>query len=240
MTDITAILNLHREFILAHASLRSMRAAQAVATAAGLSVQLLVVADRTDGATRDYLAQWNDLELLETDVDDLGLARNAGIVAASGRYIAFIDGDDLWTANWLAEAHAAAQQDPRRVVWHPEVNLYFGTGHRPYWMLHPDMDTPECNWMDLSHGNLWTALSFAARDLYQEVPYERTDLANGYGYEDWSWNCAVIAHGSLHRPVPGTAHLIRVRQSSLARRTEGSGALMMPSSLFVDRVGLTK
>jgi len=94
MTDITAVLNLHREFILAHSSLRTMRAAKAEAAAAGLSVQLLVVADCTDGPTREYIAQWPDIVVVETEVDDLGLARNVAVAAADGRYLAFLDGDD--------------------------------------------------------------------------------------------------------------------------------------------------
>jgi glycosyltransferase involved in cell wall biosynthesis len=237
MTDITAVLNVHREGSLARGSLRSIGGARQAAEAAGLSVEVLAVADCSDRATLDVLAEAAEVEVLETTVDDLGLARNAGAAAAVGRYIAFLDGDDLWGPRWLLAAYQAAEAGSCSVVWHPEASLYFGPEHEPYWLVHPDMATTEGDWVTLGLRNQWTSPSFALRDTYLRMPYRRTDLAAGFGKEDWSWNSEVVSHGYVHKPVPGTIHLIRMRANSLVRRTDAANALMTPSTLLRSRIG---
>jgi glycosyltransferase involved in cell wall biosynthesis len=239
MTEITAILNLHREGILAHASLRSIIGAKAAAEDEGVGVEILVVADCSDSGTRDYLgiAQSVGARVLEVDVDDLGLARNAAVAACTTRYMAFLDGDDLWAPRWLVGAHAAAMREPRDVIWHPEASLYFGPAGAPFWRMHPDMDDEAGDWTTLALENLWTSSTFASRDIFLRVPYRATNLHAGLGYEDWCWNAETIANGILHRPVPGTVHLLRMRLRTLSHRTLAAAALMTPSTLFRSRLG---
>ena len=79
-----AVWNVHREGILAHASLLSMAKARHIAEAAGITVEVIAVADcSSDRATLDTLAEAADVQVLETSVDDLGLARNVGVAARS-------------------------------------------------------------------------------------------------------------------------------------------------------------
>lgn len=237
MTHITAVLNVHREGRLAVGSLRSIAGARQLAEAVGLTVEVVAIADCSDRATLDVLAEAAGVRVVETEVDDLGLARNVGVAEAAGRYIAFLDGDDLWGPHWLLAAYQAAMAESRLVVWHPEASLYFGSKQAPYWLIHPDMEQIEGDWVTLGIRNLWTSLSFASRDTYLQVPYRRTDLAAGFGLEDWSWNAEVVAHGYLHKPVPGTTHLVRMQATSLVRRTAAVNALVTPSTLLRSRIG---
>jgi glycosyltransferase involved in cell wall biosynthesis len=237
MTTITAVLNVHREGNLARGSLLSIANARKVAEAAGVTVEVVAVADCSDQLTLDVLADAPGVRVVETSVDDLGLARNVGVAEATGQYVAFLDGDDLWGPRWLLGAFEAAMVESRSVVWHPEASLYFGPKHSPHWLVHPDQETIEGDWVLLGIRNHWTSLSLALRETYLAIPYRRTKLEVGFGLEDWSWNSEVVAHGYLHKPVPGTVHLVRVRTTSLLRRTTAAKALMTPSTLLRRRIG---
>jgi glycosyltransferase involved in cell wall biosynthesis len=237
MTEITAIVNVHREGMLAVSSLRSAKIAQLNAQTAGLAVEVLVVADCSDAATLDVVAQFEGVRVFQTTVDDLGQARNAGVLQAQGRFIAFLDGDDLWGPNWLLLAYRASEQTRLPTVWHPEASLFFAGKRKPYWLFHPDMDTMDGDWVALGLRNHWTSLSFALAETYRRIPYPRSDFSSGLGYEDWSWNSEVIAQGFVHKLVPDTVHLVRMNENSMVMRTSAMRALVTPSSLFRRRVG---
>lgn len=230
---ISVVLNVHREGALVLPSLASIAAAVAVAEARGFDVEVLAVADRPDAATRDALAGWKGcpLRVLEVDNGDLGRSRNDGVAAACGTWIGFLDGDDLWSSDWLAAAAEADLAGGAPTVWHPEVNLYFGA--RPALMRHPDWDEPGFDLAGLVEKNFWTALSFARRAVYLATPYRANELANGLGYEDWSWNMATIAAGCRHKIVPGTSHAVRQKANSLGGETKRVAALPHPSD-FAD------
>jgi hypothetical protein len=238
MTEITAILNVHDEGILAHASLLSILAAKRAAEAAGISVEILVAADCPSESTYAFLstARGFGTQLLELSVHDLGLARNAAVAACSSHFVAFLDGDDLWSRRWLAMAHKMATDNSPSTIWHPEANLYFGAGGAR-WMLHHEMDDFAGDWVSLGLRNHWTSLCFTAREILLQVPYRSTDLKAGLGYEDWSWNAETVARGYLHKIVPGTVHLLRTRPNSLVRQTAAAKGLMTPTTLFRRRIG---
>ncbi|MBB3899884.1 glycosyltransferase family A protein [Roseococcus suduntuyensis] len=228
MSEIGVILPVHREGLLAEASFACALDAARAAAGHGIGVTITVVADRADAATRALLPGWaaRGATLLESEAGDLGLARNAAIAATPARFIALLDGDDLWAEGWLTAALAAARADPRRIVWHPEASLYFGAGD-PRWLLHPDMEHPEFDPAQLWLRNSWNALCFAPREIFLDIPYRPTDLSGGFGYEDWNWNMNTLRQGVLHKVVPGTLHLLRQKAVSLVRSTAAAGALVI-------------
>lgn len=238
MYDITAVLNLHHEGLAALASLRSLDDAARQAEDKGTRVERLVVADRPDAATLDILdfAHHAGFRSVRVDFGDLGQARNAAVREAAGDHIAFLDGDDLWSANWLDAAHTAAVADGRMTAWHPECSVYFGSEVTSRISRHPDMTEDVYVWSRLAIENMWTALVFAPRELLASLQYQPTLLRSGQGYEDWTWNISVVEAGGYHRIVPGTVHLIRSNPHSLVRNTAQAGALPVPGHLFRKRL----
>lgn len=226
---ITAILNAHREGMLAKPSLESLKRSAAHARGAGLTVEVLAILDRPDCMTRDMVARHGapGLRTIETDFGDPGLARNHAVTCAEGTYVAFLDADDLWGVNWLTKAVATARARPGSVIWHPEICVYFGAARHIF--CHIDMEEPGFNAAGLVVENYWTALSFGLRDLYEDNPYPGTDLEAGFGFEDWAWNMQTISRGILHKIVPGTGHVIRRRERSVSHTTVDAKAVPRPT-----------
>lgn len=228
--DITAILNLHREGLLASPSIRSLFRAKTRAERDGVKVEVIAVLDRSDELTKDMIKNTANLRTIHVEEGDLGEARNLGVRQARGDWIAFLDADDLWGEEWITAAYAVASREPREIVWHPEVNLYFGGNTHLF--QHLDMEEPKFEPISLLISNYWTSLCFARRSVLLEIPYRRIHITNQIGYEDWAWHMETIAQGILHKIVPGTAHAIRVREDSLGQLTRAAGALPYPANSF--------
>ncbi len=67
--------------------------------------------DDVEGALTRFSSEPR-IRLLKTDNGGLSTARNRAIAVASGRYIALLDGDDLYEPTYLARMTAAIESDP--------------------------------------------------------------------------------------------------------------------------------
>ena len=154
MINITAILNVHNEGLLAGPTINSFEAAIAHAQAQQLSVESFVVLDRPDETT---LSVFENLrtphKLIFSDAGDPGLARNTGVAAAQGEYISFFDGDDLYGYRWLAAAYDFCVRSPIEVVAHTEVSVVFGVERLIWW--NPDSEDPFFDFDYLRFSNYW-------------------------------------------------------------------------------------
>jgi hypothetical protein len=240
--DITVTVNFHREGDFAVSALASLSDLVNVARGAGLAVETQAILDRSDEPTRhivDVRGRWID-NVEEVSYGDLGLSRNAGTRLAHGRFLSFLDGDDLWGEQWLRAAFQAAVMPtgPGDVIWHPEHLYVFSdaqfdrtpdAGAR----LMKSSDTPRFNPVSLVFGNLWSANAFARRALHVRFPYCAVDRDRGIGIEDWSWNLETLGAGIHHRVVPGAVHLIRKKESVSLDQQNAANHLLphLPASL---------
>ena len=64
--------------------------------------EVIVVNDGSIDGTRAVLEKFGDrIRVIEQENRGVSAARNAGIMAAAGEYIALLDGDDTWTEDKL-------------------------------------------------------------------------------------------------------------------------------------------
>lgn len=234
--DVSIVVTFHREGALAVPALASLGDLVDHARAHGLTVETVAVLDRADDATRDVIEAHRPLldVVLPVDVGDSALARNAGLVASTGGFVAFLDGDDLWGEDWVTAAVHAARDSGRAragdgggsdAVWHPQYVHFFTADDRhitsdgayprsaadSFVMEQHPSDRPDLDRRALLVNNLWTANVLAARRLFETYPFPANDVANGFGIEDWTWNLATTWAGVPHRIVPGTVHMVRMR-----------------------------
>lgn len=230
--DVTAVINLHREGQMCFASIRSLLLTAQRARATGLSVECLAILDNADDETKEVaeLFRRDGLQIIETSVKDLGLARNAAVDEARGRYISFLDGDDLWDEMWL---HRSVEQliamGTEDAVAHPELVFCFGGSNEIF--VHTDTRNRDCQLEAMRVTNLWTALSTAHSSVFRRFPYEKNEITLGWGYEDWNWNSRTISHGVAHIAIRGGFHFVRKGHLSLSRQSIGAGVRVKPTEL---------
>src|SRR5208337_1371073 len=140
-------------------------------------------------------------QLVQVAYGDLGLTRNHAAQLAQGRFLSFLDGDDLWGTAWLRLAFQAANAEPEeaRTIWHPQAMFLFNesdfdrtsfdrTPHpQSYalYLLHQASDAPSFDPRSLFLENMWGAVAFARRGTYLQFPYRAVDRQAGFGIEDW-------------------------------------------------------
>lgn len=168
---------------------------------------------------------------LETRFGDLGLARNEGVKFANGRFVQFLDGDDMLGATWLRDAFTYAKRfDNDDFVLHPEYSCMFGAAQ--FFHRHVGDDSPEYDPRGFVQWNHWSALAFAPKDLFERFPYESSD--DTWTNEDYGFNTTTVGEGVVHRCVPGAVHFVRMKldQSSMSARMSAAGGVQRRRKLF--------
>ena len=226
--DITAVLIAHVEQTMIGVSFRSMLAAVRVAAEAALDIEMLVVLDKPDETTREMLAEVDTqgARVLEVAYGDQALVRNHAVGESRGRFVAFLDGDDLWTENWLVAAHALCAAEPRTIA-HPYADWVFD--ERRSLSLPPDQTDPQFDPATLRVTNAWDSLCLAPREAFLDHPFQARALEQGYAFEDWLWNLDTVRAGYVHRVVPDTIHFKRSRSGSQYRLASANQSLTRPT-----------
>lgn len=232
--EVSVILNAHREGRLLTATMNSISRMLDFGTERGLSCEVICVLDHADEETMSILEGFAEAlevpsQLLAVTHKNLGLARNSGIRASKGKFICFLDADDLYSENWLVEAYSMARARNGRAVVHPEVNIYFGRETRVF----RHFNSRDIDASGLLMENFWTSLSFAPRSIFDATEYQPLDIENGFGFEDWHWNMEVLQKGYEHVYAPQTAHFIRLKSAgSLNQISAQNKVLCRPAKLF--------
>lgn len=239
--DVSIVLTFHREGDIALPTLSAVDLCREEAARAGLRVELIAVLDSADQRTRElvrsHCGALADVRVLEVEVGDLGLARNAAFAVARGEYGCTMDGDDLMSTNWIAAAHQCAQSSRVPAIVHPEYVIEFGAGRGVTRLKSMEAGSGLAAALLVTHP--WTSAAFAPLAAYRDAPYAgATGRCAGFGFEDWHWNLEQIACGRSHVTAPRTMLLYRKRPGSMLARQSSQGKLLAPGRFFSPEVFL--
>ncbi len=211
--QIGVVLNGHREGPLLAQTLQSLVRARVHAAEQGIAIDIHLVLDRADDATRAVAQSFRPMlaTLKEVTFGNLGASRQAGLEAARNEWIAFLDGDDLISTNWLLDAHqfAQASAEPKNTVFHTE--MFVGFGAEVFFRRAMRTSDPEFDPLCLIADWFFCNNLFAHRSIFERCPIEPYDHEKGLGSEDWHWSCQTTEAGIARDYVPGTTYFYRMK-----------------------------
>jgi hypothetical protein len=218
MTDLTLIVTAHDETVVAGPTMRSADLALEAARERGYTVQPIIALDAATEATTEYFGQprFDHWERIVLDERDLGRVRNALVRDVAGDHVAFLDADDLFSENWLAEGLAtvmAGESRGERLIAHPELNVLFDRNRMVSRNI--DQDSPLFTPHFFYLRNYYDSLCLAPRDAHLAAPYSPRDIPNGLAFQDWQFSMETMALGWKHVVVEDTIIFKRRRDQSL-------------------------
>jgi glycosyltransferase involved in cell wall biosynthesis len=177
-------------------------------------VVVIVVDDGSEDDTASILASYGErVKAIRQANAGAGAARNAGMDAASGAFIAFLDADDVWLPGKLRQQLDVLRQRPR-------VGFVF-SGWR---CLYPDGSTSDVHPTEsLSYSDLLmdcrilTSTVVMRRSLADLVGRFATELRRGQDYNYWirvSVATEIVA-------IPSPLAIYRVNGPAQVRKTAG-------------------
>ncbi len=231
MTELTAIISAHDEGVLAGPSISSFLEACDVAERQGIEIERIAVLDRPDHVTREMFARNGQHFSRDVAVEfgDPGRARNFAVQVAGGEFIAFLDGADIWSFNWLTEALSLCRTAPEKFIVHPEFTAVFDQTLA----LHCNPDGSEEGFDDegLRLVNYWDSPCLAHRSVYERCPYPDQDIEGGFGFEDWRWAKETLEAGFVHRVAKNTIYFKRRRAGDLNREAATRDVIVRPTAM---------
>jgi hypothetical protein len=175
-------------------------------------VQVIVVNDGSTDRTAEVATSYGDRILyLEQDNQGQGAARNTGLRAAQGDYVAFLDADDYWLPEFLRTCIDFLQRQPEAIaVSTGQIIKLWGHADR----INPPMltesaakyDAKPCVlddffgfWADQDH--IRTGSAVIRRRVIEQAGYQRGDLRISQDLEYWGYLATYGKWGLIPEPL---------------------------------------
>jgi glycosyltransferase involved in cell wall biosynthesis len=187
--------------------------------------ELIVVDDGSTDDTADRVqalaSEDPRIELIRQENRGTAGARNTGIARARGRYVSFLDNDDLWMPNYLEQMHRALEADPSAGMAYTD-GWNLGDSNRKIRRLtsleHYPPVSPTASdeefLVSLIDINFITSSTTVRRHVLEEVGGFDPTIR---GSDDWDLWLRIVTRGYRAVRATGMLHIQRDRPGSQSR-----------------------
>jgi glycosyltransferase involved in cell wall biosynthesis len=238
-TALSVIILAHNESLLLGPTIRSAREAIAATEHQFGEIELILGVDSPNESMRDYLSDHNPgiERVLYYEFGDSGLTRNALVDECSGTHVAFLDGDDLFSENWLLRGmQTMLTNEEKNCIIHPEINWIFDGDDHVF--FNTSMEDVIFSPYFFYFGNHYDTLCIAPKTCYLTNRFHsKKSQTLRIGYEDWTWNMDTITNGWSHLVAKDTIIFKRRRENSVSSIEKSARSAPRMSGLhIVDRM----
>ena len=232
-TAISVNITAHNEGLLLYKTLRSVEVfCSYFKVRNNDNVEVNLTLDNPDKETSRIVAGFQSphfkINAYKVNFGDLALCRNFLVEKSKGEYCKFIDGDDLFSENYLHEAYKLAKSMGGMNIYSPEFLVSFGKYN--YIVRKYDFNSDEFKTVNSFAENYFISQSFALTKIFKSIPYRPN--TDGYGMEDWDWNNTALAKGYKFYNVKDTLFFYRRKNQSLVTSQTANKAALRPNDFF--------
>ena len=232
---LTVGITAHAEGVIAHKTIMSVFAALAELDAKKYPYEIIVHIDNGDEATEGYFRRWeNDarFRIIRSHFGDLGMSRNCIVKNARGKYVAFLDADDMLSSNFYVNAIRRMEESEETIMVHPNVQLNFGAGTLLEYTVRSDSFDKFEDAIVSAGVNRWCSSIMGKKETFLEYPYMKTE--RGYGYEDYNLNTNTVGHGIKHMVAPETVMFYRQKAEGSLLASSNTEHVIQPYVSLLD------
>lgn len=236
MKDITVIVTSHDEGRILHRTLASVFRSINYASKKGVNIEVILHMDSPSKRLLAYIEASEykrKMKIYKNNFKDLGLSRNFAFRKALGKYIAFIDGDDLFCEDWLYKAFTYMEKLGNENILHPEYFVNFEAKNL-IWRRISSTD-PNFRYGALMYFNPWDATIFLNKSILQKCVFKKLTEESGFGYEDYAYSCDTLAINIQHLVVPETVVFVRAKKTGSLLMSRSSIYSILPATKLFDK-----
>ena len=232
---LTVGITAHAEGLLAHKTMRAVFAGLKNLNTKKYPYEIIIHIDNGTQPTIDYFKRYEKLKevkIIYSHFGDLGMSRNCIAQHAKGKYISFLDADDMLSSNWYVSALKRMEESKETIMVHPNIQFNFGAGTRLEFTWRNDSFEKYEDAIVLAGVNRWCSAIMGERETFLKYPYMETK--NGYGYEDYHLNSNTIGHGIKHMIAHDTVMFYRQKAEGSLLASSNTERVIQPYVSILD------
>ena len=232
--DLSIVVTAHDEGILLYKTLRSVFESAKELKRCRVSYEVIVHVDNGSRDTLECLKRYTESErirVVKNSFGDISRSRNYAVSVAEGKYVSFLDGDDLVSRNWYSEAMGVLRKNGGNCIVYPETVLTFQDDSNHIITTQRDYNNSKEDYLTIMSANRWGSVVLAKKTVFLKVPY--IIMEKGYCHEDYAFNVQTLELGIPHLVAKGTVLFYRRLETSRLSRANNDN-LVLPRMEYFD------